>query len=319
MPCYNLGKRSVICLTQLAAVPSSEKKHNPILIPKAYQDSLDAFTKSNNFPGYGEAIQALLNCFKKQKDIKQGLDKREQDLDNREKELSAAEQEFLAYEQRLRDGSGVNQQTFGIIAGLIESGTDVESLTDLIISSGVPVAELAKGLQKLGGWANYLQQLAQQVELFQASAEAARKNVEALEDRRLELSKMLLAGRKEIDGLLTERDKAIQEIEAVIAQGRVVEETYARLGIVLRDVVIRLLGAGKPVTDLPEMGIRTLAGTILQVSIEIFGDEKINLPENIQAGRFMPMPLLLSEIPLMLAPPQVYQQVQERLATKEAE
>ncbi len=299
----------------------SNKDTFPILLQKDFREALEQFTKQNGFLGYGEAIQALINCFRSHLKIKQGLDRREQDLDKREQELSDAEKEFLAYEQRLQNGAGVNQQTFAFIASILGQGTPVESLEELcavIRGSGLPIAELTRGMQEAGGLANQLIRLQQLKDAFLDAAEKAKQDKDKAEEDRLAAAKEILAAGEALEGLETEKERARQEIQQIMAGGQIIEAAFSQLGIVMDGVIGRLLGT-TPLTSLPEAGVRTLAGIVLLTYVELFGDKKISVQVNHDPSvlRIVPVPLMLSEIPGLLAPRDVYRQVQEKL-TKEA-
>ncbi len=308
-------------MAQQTAVASKEKKHAPILIPKDYQNQLEAFKDQNGFPGYGEAIQALINCFRNNLKIKQELDSREKDLDRREQELSNAEKEFLAYEQQLQNGAGVNQQTFAFLASLLEQGTSPQSLEELcavIRDSALPIAELTRGMQEAGGLANQLIRLRQLKDVFLDAAEKAKQDKDRAEEGRLAAAKEILTAGEALEGLEAEKGRARQEIQQIMAGGQMIEAAYGQLGILMDGVIGRLLGT-TPLTSLPEAGVRTLAGIVLLTYAELFGDRKISVPVNHDPSvlRIVPVPLMLSEIPALLASKEVYRQVQEKL-TKEA-
>jgi hypothetical protein len=136
---------------------------------------------------------------------------------------------------------------------------------------------------------------------------------EGLETARIVLTKELIEGKKEIESLSLEKKEKQKEIEQIMATGSIIEEAYARLGIIMENVIGKLIGEGVPITALPEAGMKALAGVIILTTVELYDDKIMQLNSSTQAGRIVPVPVLLSEIAGILAPPEVYSEAKKRL------
>jgi hypothetical protein len=294
------------------------KENHQVNFTKQGWRKLNVFKIHNKFPDNGAAIEALLDNFKKTLDMQQQLDegtfKAEallKELEEREEILSEREARVTALEQECQQGSGVSQQTFSIVQDLIIehpgiTEQDIFTTSELIKKAGTPVSELNEQLAKLGTIHNYILTL-------RATVSKLEGDKVAIEDTKMGLAMAAAKLKKDIEELEQERDRMAGEAENAMVFAESVTAAYASLGIIMDNIVGRMLAGGRTIADLPEMGVRLLAGTILTICVGLYGDRSLDMAYNIDAGRLVNVKVLLSELPGILAPKEFYDELKRRL------
>jgi len=232
------------------------------------------------------------------------------ELDARRAKLDQDEAEVLAADRVVREKLGIGQWGLQLIrdvasAGVTE-GVALEVL-DVIRQAGMEPRLLAKTLAEIGGAAEYLARLQAAVQEREEAAARLGEQIAAAKEALRRLDEEIRAARKAVDQAQAEAASAARATDALRAVAR-------DLGIYLP--AVRNAGVER-IEDAPAMTARMLAGIIILAAVGAYGDAALELGPA-PGRRLMGGPVLLSEIPYLLAPPEAYREMQEAQAKRRA-
>jgi hypothetical protein len=283
---------------------ADDREIHQINFPKLVFADLCNFRKAYNYADNGLGVQALLENYRQVLDLRKKYEDKLQ-------QFEVKKQEIQDYEQQLIQESGLSQAAFAMIQQVIEDdGVDpqeLEAACQLLRVSGVSLSDLVQSLAKIGGMKNYMVTLNQAVEQLESEQQG-------IADRKMKQCADTTKARIEMERLQLEQQKARQEIEGALEFARVVTKGYESLNIVLGNIIGKVLQGGYSMMDLPEMGMRVLAGVIMMLCVEMHGDKELVLPQNVVLQRLAKVKVDLSEIPKSLAPAEMYAEFTARMS-----
>jgi len=237
----------------------------------------------------------------------------QRELDARRAKLDQDEAEVLAADRVVREKVAelrMSQWGFRLLqdvasAGVTE-GVALEVL-DIIRQAGMEPRLLAKTLAEIGGAAEYLARLQAAVQEREEAAARLGEQIAAAKEALRRLDEEIRAARQAADQAQAEAASAAKATDTLRAVAR-------DLGIYLP--AIHNAGVER-IEDAPAMTARMLAGIIILAAVGAYGDAALELGPA-PGRRLMGGPVLLSEIPYLLAPPEAYREMQEAQAKRRA-
>jgi hypothetical protein len=227
-------------------------------------------------------------------------------------DIARAEQEIAEADAELRRQTGLAKWALGLLADLGAEGMsrdDVLAVAKAMRASGLEPGEVARAMERedvqgLVGWANRLRQ--------------ACETMAGEYQKRAEENAALKRANAELRRGVEEATKALEEAEAEARAAKAyaerVRRTAEELGIYLQAIGSQ----GMRVEDMPEEMARVLAGVILLAAVDTHGDAQLLVPANVAMRRMLPMEVLLSELPYVLAPREAYARMREAQARRAA-
>ena len=281
------------------------------------------FCERNGY-SYGEAVTAWIDKWNEFLADREAAWTMREDLEAAKRKLpdfSQREAELKAYEGQIEQRQAeldateivITQQTKlaaqirDWVAECMAEGLtkdDVVSMVRFFRAAGLNTYELTPHLQRLGGLVKYLAEaegawdkLRQEIRDMQTQVSAIRQGRD-------------LAAR-EVDELAVRKKTLDVEIAAGEDRLRHTLATAAEL-----DVYLDWISPGGVVrvSEMEPIYARAVAGAVLMTILHTHGDTEIVLPANIAARRTFPVRLLLSDVPGMLAPAAMYDQMRAAAA-----
>ena len=258
-----------------------------------------------------EAILDQANMLRaKEAELEEARRKMQRELDARRAKLDQDEAEVLAADRVVREKLGIGQWGLQLIRDVASAGVTegvVLEVLDVIRQAGMEPRLLAKTLAELGGTAQYLARLQAAVQEREEAAARLGEQIAAAKEALRKLNEEIQTAREAADQAQAETASAAKATDALRAVAR-------DLGIYLP--AIRNAGVER-IEDAPAMTARMLAGIIILAAVGAYGDAALELGPA-PGRRLMGGPVLLSEIPYLLAPPEAYREMQEAQAKRRA-
>lgn len=211
-------------------------------------------------------------------------------------------------------GTGLDTEGLELFKSLVSSG--VSKKTVLEVSKVIEAADLRAGnlaglLQEVGGLVALHQDLLGRVNTLSAQKDALTvQNTETM--TKVATLQALASECERTIGDANKETKMAQEAARELA------ERCKAAGLVM-DIavppVVEMDGVCT-VLNLNQSTIKTMAGSILTIALEVFGDQTYYLPKS--ASNMVPAYLHLSEIPALLAPPEAYEAQRAKIADHRA-
>lgn len=273
-------------------------------LPKGAKEKLADIAKREGVPNIGETVALLADFYfevaekfphlKDMEEVERRLNERASQIEQMEAELQDANAELIRQ-------VGMSRRAVELMNELIQAGAtkaDVLAWGEALLASGVDPAEAATLMRKeniggLLGWAKRIQ------ESIQAAQPILVRLNEEIQSRKLalaEVERRLADTQKRLAGILAEEKRELSNLSDL-------QSAVAELGLYVD--ILRAQGA--TVADLPKLAGRALAGAILMASVAENGDDVLSTGQNVALGRIIPQKMMLSEVPGMLAPDEVYE------------
>ena len=208
----------------------------------------------------------------------------------------------------------ISIDALNLLRSLVERGVSREVILrvgDVLIAAEMEPEHVARMLERAGG-----------LQRWATDVQAALERAEALRDQFLREA-----------GVARQRKEAAEaEAESVAKQVRDAAEGVQRARLMARQVegaahefgvYLEFLSApGGQVADWPHATARAIAGAVLFASLqahtgEADADPEVEIPADMARGRWIPMRLRMSDLPLLLAPPQVYSAMLQETQARE--
>lgn len=302
----------------MAKTSKGKERHEVEFRPETWRN-LQEFMRTNGFGSVDEAVSAFLQSWMRLKELlaraeedsrvaaearaeaerlRDQAARRVADLDQREAKLRAEEQAFLG-------GYSLSHRVVALLGFLLDrgiEGPEVLKIAELVRASGLDYERLIEEFKRLGGARPYVAQLVHHTEVLeeekrrlQEHVSALRRVLQELEARKADLEQQLATAQEE----LNEVRAFSRRVAAMAAEAGVYIETFLR---------------GTRADALPELTARVIAGSILMAAKEVHGDRQLWLEPNPAQGRYVRLPVLLSEVPDLLAPRQMYEEMRRQQA-----
>jgi len=261
-----------------------------------------------------DRMEAVLSQVDTLREARRELDARreemQRELDARRAKLDQDEAEVLAADRVVREKVSLGAWGLQLLRDVASAGVTegaVLEVLDVIRQARMEPRLLAKTLAELGGAAEYLARLQAAVQEREEAAARLGEQIAAAKEALRKLDEEIRAARKAADEAQAEAASVAKATDALRAVAR-------DLGIYLP--AIRNAGVER-IEDAPAMTARMLAGIIILAAVGAYGDAALELGPA-PGRRLMGGPVLLSEIPYLLAPPEAYREMQEAQAKRRA-
>ena len=220
-------------------------------------------------------------------------------------ERDAARQESSAYRAAAREEAarqvGLSQAAIELLMSLVEMGASRDAIIrwgQALVAAKIEPEQAARVMERVGGlllWAEQLQAGTEQLDRLREQADAE-----------LQASKR---ARAMVDAEAEAKAKAVAAIEQDIQTARAAVQRIESAGRELGLYVDFLSQTGARVEELPLGTAMAVAGVILFTALQNHAREKLPvlyLNPSMEARRPVRVPVLLAELPGLLAPPEVY-------------
>jgi hypothetical protein len=240
----------------------------------------------------------------------EAIQRREEELDRQARDWQRRRRQLEEEEILVRRRLGLSEEAFELLASLMEQGVskpEILAVCRVLREARMEPSSVAEVLRRAMGLAQYAEQLSAMI----AQAEALRdQTLEEVQAAKLAL-RNLQQEAGQLTGLLREAKAAEEEARRRLGA---VQDAAREVGIYLE-----LLGDQR-VEDLGARAAQVAAGSILLVAMQMhpeLGAVRL-LPPSPKVGRFLPTPILLSDVVGLLGSPEDYHELQARLQQRAA-
>lgn len=302
----------------MAKTSKGKERHEIEFRPETWR-SLQEFMRANDFGSVDEAVSAFLQSWLRLKELlaqaeedsraaaaareeaerlRDQAARRVADLDQREAKLRAEEQAFL-------QGYSLSHRVVALLGFLLNhgiEGPEVLRIAELVRASGLDYEQLTEAFKRLGGAKPYVAQLVHYSEV--------------LEKHKLQLLEEIAGLQEALTKLEEQKAELDQQLVAARAELAEVQDYTRRVATLAAEagVYIGQFLSGTRADALPELTGRVIAGCILMATVKAHGDKQLWLEPNPHLGRYVRLPVLLSELPALLAPGEAYEEQRRAMA-----